>query len=99
MQLAEPRQWSIHHHINTSTYYNGQICLLGDSAHATSPHQASGAGQCLEDALLMSNLLGLVASRLNDDLIPSLPSDLITAFKVFDEIRRPRAQKVVATSM
>lgn len=74
--------------MNTPTYYNGLICLLGDSAHATTPHQASGAGQCIEDALILSNILGKVRSA----------KQLTLAFQVYDSIRRPRAQKVVKTS-
>ncbi|KIM96210.1 hypothetical protein OIDMADRAFT_132800 [Oidiodendron maius Zn] len=85
---AEPLQWSIHHHLNTPVYYNGLICLLGDSAHATTPHQASGAGQCLEDSLVLSILLGLVQDS----------SHIQAAFQAYDEIRRPRAQEVVRTS-
>jgi salicylate hydroxylase len=80
-------RWSIWHHLNTSIYYNGLICLLGDSAHASTPHQAAGAGQCLEDALILSRLLARVEDR----------ADTETAFKVYDSIRRPRAQKVVST--
>ena len=87
-QWAEPLQWSIHHHMNTPVYYNGLICLLGDSAHATTPHQASGAGQCLEDSLILSILLGSVQGS----------SQIQAAFQAYDEIRRPRAQEVVRTS-
>ncbi|EXJ88580.1 hypothetical protein A1O1_05510 [Capronia coronata CBS 617.96] len=90
LDWAKPLRWSIHHHLTTPVYYNGLICLLGDSAHATTPHQAAGAGQCLEDALILSRLLGLVSAPDRDQLE--------AAFKVYDEIRRPRAQKVVQTS-
>lgn len=61
---------------------------MGDSAHATTPHQASGAGQCLEDSYILANILG----RVQDD------SELQAAFQAYDEVRRPRAQKVVRTS-
>jgi salicylate hydroxylase len=88
IEWATPLQWSIHDHPETPIYYKNLICLLGDSAHATTPHQASGAGQCIEDAVVLSSLLGLVKSQ----------HELTSAFKVFDEIRRPRAQKVVQTS-
>jgi salicylate hydroxylase len=87
-QWAEPLQWSIHHHMNTPIYYNSLICLLGDSAHATTPHQASGAGQCLEDSLILSILLGTAQDS----------SQIQAAFQAYDEIRRPRAQEVVRTS-
>jgi salicylate hydroxylase len=88
MKWADPLQWSLHHHMNTPTYYNGLICLLGDSAHATTPHQASGAGQCIEDALVLSHILGRVTDA----------KQLPAAFQAYDAIRRPRAQKVVRTS-
>ncbi|KAJ6438102.1 FAD/NAD(P)-binding domain-containing protein [Purpureocillium lavendulum] len=88
LDWAEPRQWSLHHHMNTPIYYNNLICLLGDSAHATTPHQASGAGQCIEDALVLSHVLGRVGDA----------KHLPLAFQVYDAVRRPRAQKVVRTS-
>lgn len=98
IQWAEPRRWSLWHHISTPTYYNNLVCLLGDVAHATTPHQAQGAGQCLEDALVLSNLLGLVGRT--SSASPSLDRThlLTSAFKIYDGIRRPRAQKVVQTS-
>ncbi|CAK7232753.1 hypothetical protein SCUCBS95973_008362 [Sporothrix curviconia] len=88
LDWAEPLQWSLHHHMNTPIYYKDRICLLGDSAHATTPHQASGAGQCIEDALVLSHILGKITS----------PANLTKAFQVYDGIRRPRGQKVVHTS-
>ncbi|CAK7245764.1 MAG: hypothetical protein STHCBS139747_007356 [Sporothrix thermara] len=88
LDWADPLQWSLHHHMNTPIYYKDRICLLGDSAHATTPHQASGAGQCIEDALVLSHILGRVTS----------PAGLTKAFEVYDGIRRPRGQKVVRTS-
>ncbi|KIW06832.1 uncharacterized protein PV09_02512 [Verruconis gallopava] len=88
LDWAKPIQWSLHHHLKTSTYFNGNICIIGDAAHSSLPHQAANAGQALEDSLILSHVLGLVQS----------PEDLSKAFQVFDSIRRPRAQKVVETS-
>lgn len=88
LDWAQPLRWPTFHHPNTATYYNGRVCLLGDVAHATSPHQAAGAGQGLEDAVVLSRLLALVQS----------PDQLDAAFEVYDRIRRPRAQRVVSTS-
>jgi salicylate hydroxylase len=81
-------KWPLFHHPDTPTYYNGRIGLLGDSAHASGPSQAAGAGQGLEDALILSRLLGLVSDS----------SQIDAAFKVYDAIRRPRAQGVVRES-
>lgn len=81
-------KWPLFHHPDTPTYYVGRICLLGDSAHASSPSQAAGAGQGLEDSLILSRILGLVKNA----------DQLEQAFQVYDSIRRPRAQKVVQQS-
>ncbi|KAF1982803.1 FAD/NAD(P)-binding domain-containing protein [Aulographum hederae CBS 113979] len=106
LDWAKPLKWSIWHHTGTPTYHSGLTVLLGDSAHATTPHQAAGAGQCFEDALVLSQLLALIPSHHSSSPNPNPPSNaksdpsqlLETAFKVFDEIRRPRANKVVDTS-
>ncbi|ORY66069.1 uncharacterized protein BCR38DRAFT_429161 [Pseudomassariella vexata] len=88
LDWAKPLKWPTWHHPKTSTYYKGQICMLGDVAHASSPHQAAGAGQGLEDVAVLAHLLPLVKS----------PDQFELAFQVYDSIRRPRAQKVVTTS-
>lgn len=88
LDWARPLRWPVYHDPDTPTYFDGRICLLGDVAHASSPGQAAGAGQGLEDAVVLSHLLSLVAQA----------GDLSAAFEAYDEIRRPRAQKVVQTS-
>lgn len=84
----KPARWPLFHHPDTPTYYNGRICLLGDAAHASSPSQAAGAGQGLEDALILSRLLGLVKRS----------DEVENALCMYDSIRRPRAQSVVRES-
>ncbi|RYP75666.1 hypothetical protein DL770_007351 [Monosporascus sp. CRB-9-2] len=88
LDYAQPLRWPIMHHLETPTYFRGRVCLLGDVAHASSPHQAAGAGQALEDAVILSHLLTLVKS----------PDQIEAALQVYDTVRRPRAQKVVRTS-
>ncbi len=88
LDWAMPLRWPIFHHPQTPIYYKGRICMIGDCAHATSPHQASGAGMGLEDAVVLASLLPLVQTR----------GQIETAFHVFDAIRRPRCTKVVETS-
>ncbi|KAL4937758.1 hypothetical protein BDV06DRAFT_215647 [Aspergillus oleicola] len=85
---AKPVRWPLFHHPDTPVYYRGRVCLLGDAAHASSPSQAAGAGQGLEDALVLARLLSLVQSS----------DQLESAFQVYDDIRRPRAQAVVQQS-
>lgn len=35
------------------TWYQGRVILIGDAAHATTPHLASGAGMAVEDAIVL----------------------------------------------
>ncbi|KAJ9142370.1 FAD/NAD(P)-binding domain-containing protein [Pleurostoma richardsiae] len=88
LDWAKPLRWAVYHHRHTPTYYNGRVCMLGDVAHASTPHQAAGAGQGLEDAVVLAHLLSLTRSA----------DQLGTAFQVYDQVRRPRATKVVETS-
>jgi 2-polyprenyl-6-methoxyphenol hydroxylase-like FAD-dependent oxidoreductase len=43
--------------IQPPPWHVGRIVLLGDAAHATTPHLASGAGMAVEDALVLSDEL------------------------------------------
>ena len=38
-------------------WHRGRAILIGDAAHATTPHLASGAGLAVEDALVLAELL------------------------------------------
>jgi salicylate hydroxylase len=52
------------------------------------PWQGSGAGQAIEDAMVLEAVLGAIEK----------PSQLGAAFEAYDEIRRPRAQRIVESS-
>lgn len=52
--------WALFDHPPAKTYYKGRMCLSGDAAHASAPHQGAGAGMALEDAYIMSSLLSAV---------------------------------------
>ena len=62
--------------------------MMGDAAHATTPFQAQGAGQAIEDACVLSALFEKVSS----------PANIPKALAAYDQVRRPRAQKIVSTS-
>jgi len=61
---------------------------MGDAAHASTPHQGAGAGMAFEDAYVLSSLLGKA-----EDVV-----DLPDVFKAYDQLRRPRTQRLVKTS-
>ncbi|KUI57859.1 Salicylate hydroxylase [Cytospora mali] len=82
------QRYALYEHKTTPTYANGPVCIMGDAAHAATPWQASGGGQAFEDAMILGALLGCIPSA---DQVP-------TAFKIYDEVRRPRAQKILDSS-
>lgn len=86
--MEKPDVWALFDHHPAPTYYKGNLAMLGDAAHASTPHQGAGAGQAIEDAFLLSNLLGKVDSA----------KDIEKAFHAYDAVRRPRSQKIVSTS-
>ena len=86
--MEKPDVWALFDHPPAPTYFKGRLALLGDAAHASTPHQGAGAGQAIEDAFILSNLLGQANSV----------EGIEKAFHAYDAVRRPRSQKVVATS-
>lgn len=86
--MEKPDIWALFMHPPCNTFYKGRLCLLGDAAHATTPHQGAGAGMCIEDSYILANLI----AEAND------VNDLERAFKAFDHVRRERTQKNVTTS-
>ena len=93
MQVLEmvenPIMWALFDHLPAHTFHRkGHICLLGDSAHASTPHHGAGAGMAVEDALILSRLLASI-----DDA-----EELELAFAAYDTVRRPRSQRLVASS-
>jgi 2-polyprenyl-6-methoxyphenol hydroxylase-like FAD-dependent oxidoreductase len=41
-----------------SPWYRGRVLLIGDAAHATSPHVGQGAAQAIEDGVVLADELG-----------------------------------------
>ncbi len=66
-------------------WHSGNICLIGDAAHATTPNMGQGACQAIEDAWYLSQAL---AAHKSPDL----------AFKVFDTFRRKKVDYIVNNS-
>ncbi|KPI40791.1 Salicylate hydroxylase [Cyphellophora attinorum] len=96
LSKANPVKWGLFHHKHTSTYYRGRVVLLGDSAHASLPFQAAGAGQGVEDAYVLANLLEKLLSSAAGE--PASNMLIEAALKGYDAVRRPRAQKQLEQS-
>ncbi|CAO2656136.1 Nn.00g049390.m01.CDS01 [Neocucurbitaria sp. VM-36] len=86
--MEKPDVWALFMHPPCNTYTKGRVCLLGDAAHATTPHQGAGAGMCIEDSYILANLV----KEANN------VEDVKKAFRAFDAVRRERTQKNVTTS-
>jgi salicylate hydroxylase len=88
--MEKPDLWALFEHPPAPSYYKGRICLSGDSAHASTPHQGAGAGMALEDAYILSNVLGRVKVGSDDEIA--------AAFEAYNATRKERSQKLVTTS-
>ncbi|KXT11584.1 hypothetical protein AC579_3112 [Pseudocercospora musae] len=78
--------WGIFHLADhpVPSFCKTTLCLLGDAAHATSPHHGAGAGFCIEDAAVLSDLLA--------DTRVQTREQIEAAFQTFDDVRRERGQ-------
>jgi salicylate hydroxylase len=86
--MQKPDIWALFMHLPCDTFTKGRVCLLGDAAHATTPHQGAGAGMCIEDSYILANLIKEANSV----------AELKRAFGAFDQVRRERTQENVRTS-
>jgi 2-polyprenyl-6-methoxyphenol hydroxylase-like FAD-dependent oxidoreductase len=44
-----------------TVFAKGRVCLAGDAAHASTPNQGGGAGFGIEDALVLAEVLAVLA--------------------------------------
>jgi 2-polyprenyl-6-methoxyphenol hydroxylase-like FAD-dependent oxidoreductase len=65
------------------TWWSKRTLLIGDAAHATSPHAGQGASLALEDAMRLGRLM-------------QKGHELGVTFEAFEAERRPRAERIVA---
>ncbi|TFK47691.1 FAD/NAD(P)-binding domain-containing protein [Heliocybe sulcata] len=89
--IENPSRWAIHAMRPLESYISdtGRVALIGDAAHAMTPHQGSGAGQAIEDAYILSSLLS--HPECTRETLPE-------ALRIYEEIRRPFSQGVLEDS-
>jgi 2-polyprenyl-6-methoxyphenol hydroxylase-like FAD-dependent oxidoreductase len=88
-QIADPRRIDrrpLHAVLVPPPWHNGRVLLIGDAAHAPTPHLAMGAGIAIEDAVVLGQVLGAQA-------------DLASALAEFSERRWERCRMVVENSL
>ncbi|TFK17802.1 salicylate hydroxylase [Coprinopsis marcescibilis] len=78
--IDRPLRWAIHTVRPLSSYSHGRVALLGDAAHASPPHQGSGAAMAIEDAFVLATLL--IQPGATRETLPRVLS-------IYDHVRRP----------
>lgn len=68
----------------TNIWFKENVCLIGDSAHATTPNIGQGACQAIEDAFVLSECLNKYG--------------ITKAFSEYQKLRLPKAHRVVKAS-
>lgn len=68
----------------TNIWFKDNVCLIGDSAHATTPNMGQGACQAIEDAFVLSECLEKYSIN--------------KAFSEYQKLRLPKAHQVVKAS-
>lgn len=82
-QIEAAHLWALYLHPVARTWCRGGLALLGDAAHPTLPFMAQGACLALEDAWVLADCLA---------------ADGAEGLRRYQQIRRPRAQAVVAAA-
>ncbi|EJD06063.1 FAD/NAD-binding domain-containing protein [Fomitiporia mediterranea MF3/22] len=88
--IARPSVWSVHAcNPPLESYVRGRVALVGDAAHAMLPYLGAGAGQGLEDALVIVRLLTQPQTN---------AGNIQEVLKAYDTVRRPHANMVLTRS-
>jgi hypothetical protein len=87
--------------------------MIGDAAHATTPHIGNGAAQAIEDAAVLCALFHNLLTKwnsnhdvatngdtgaTNDNRNDDIKAQIPALFQAFDTVRRERSQRVVEMS-
>jgi salicylate hydroxylase len=70
-----------------ATWFKGPAVLLGDAAHGMLPHQGQGANSCIEDALVLADILAQCPVGEHE-----------RAFRLYESLRRSRTQRLQEAS-
>jgi 2-polyprenyl-6-methoxyphenol hydroxylase-like FAD-dependent oxidoreductase len=69
-------------------YHRGAVAVLGDAAHAMSPHLGQGANQAMEDGVTLARLVGTAKGSV----------EVATALAQYTALRAPRGADMVRRS-
>jgi len=83
--IDNPSMWAINTLKALPICSHGPVAIMGDAAHAMTPHQGSGAGQAIEDAYVLAALLTHPA--ITRESIPR-------ALKIYEKVRLPHGNDI-----
>ncbi|KAF4588988.1 hypothetical protein EYR40_010544 [Pleurotus pulmonarius] len=87
--IDAPTKWAIHSLRPLPTYVSSRVALIGDAAHAMTPHQGAGASQAIEDAYVLAALVSDPRCT-----VSSIPEVL----RIYNDVRQPFANHVQEAS-
>ncbi|KIP05116.1 hypothetical protein PHLGIDRAFT_108689 [Phlebiopsis gigantea 11061_1 CR5-6] len=87
--VQKPLRWAIFQIRPLPLFAHGTVVLLGDAAHAMTPHQGSGVGQAIEDAYVLARILGHPSTT---------RKNLCEALKAYEHVRLPFTNDVARQS-
>ncbi|KAF7329309.1 FAD/NAD(P)-binding domain-containing protein [Mycena kentingensis (nom. inval.)] len=83
-EATPPDVWRIRDIERLGTWTRGRAVIIGDAAHAVTPHFGQGCNIAIEDGEALGYFLSSVSS----------PEEIATALESFEKIRIPRAHMV-----
>jgi salicylate hydroxylase len=79
-------KWALYDRDPLSRWTVGRVTILGDAAHPMLPYLGQGACQAMEDGVVLASALAAEAD------------DVVSALRLYERVRLPRASRVVLTS-
>ncbi|CAA7270198.1 unnamed protein product [Cyclocybe aegerita] len=79
--MNKPTKWLIQAVTPLDRYVGDRVALLGDAAHGMPPHLGNGAGQAIEDALILGNAIA--------KSVQSGTADIPKILETYNAIRQP----------
>jgi 2-polyprenyl-6-methoxyphenol hydroxylase-like FAD-dependent oxidoreductase len=83
----EVYKWALYERDPLDKWCEGSVLLMGDACHPMTPYMAQGAAMALEDSVVLARVLAQAPS----DEWPQ-------AFKLFEQIRKPRTSMIQKAS-
>ncbi|KAK0187107.1 FAD/NAD(P)-binding domain-containing protein [Armillaria mellea] len=87
--IDNPTVWAIHALNPLNLYASDRVVLLGDAAHAMTPHLGAGAGLAVEDAYVLGYLLSKSAATLES---------ISKVLAAYNKIRQPYGNYILTTA-